>query len=170
MIKRGDLRVPARHLQGQRGDGGRQQAFETQGTALLLRECRALVEARIAQQIVTGGRRRCGPVHGWLDRRLWLAGHLRLPEGSTGRDSCPTASPRQARIYLARSAKRWIGSGARSPNREASCMHVIEAARHHNSDQCIPSEVDGKSARRAAASRQEAASGPVGRGKRKTAP
>src|SRR5258708_3146963 len=77
VLEGGDLGVPARHLQRHRGNGRRQQAFETQGAALRLGESGAFVEARIAQQIVAGGmsRHRCGR----LDRsvRRHLKGSIR---------------------------------------------------------------------------------------------
>jgi hypothetical protein len=40
--------VPTRHLQRQRGHGGRKQAFETEGVAFRVDERGAFVEARIA--------------------------------------------------------------------------------------------------------------------------
>jgi len=45
VLKGGDFGVPARHLQRHRDDGGRQQAFETEGAALRLGESGAFVEA-----------------------------------------------------------------------------------------------------------------------------
>jgi hypothetical protein len=70
VVKRGDLGVSARHLQLQRGHGGRQQAFETAGAALRLGERRPLVEARIAQQLIPAGvfRRLCRHLAGSV---LW---------------------------------------------------------------------------------------------------
>src|SRR5262245_38815463 len=62
MIKRGDLRVAACNLQRHRRNGGREQAFEAQGAALLLGEGGPLVQARIAQQVIAGGMGRRGHV------------------------------------------------------------------------------------------------------------
>ncbi len=48
---------PPRHLLVQRGDARRQQAVQFEGVALLLGERGALVEQRIAQELVAGERR-----------------------------------------------------------------------------------------------------------------
>jgi len=53
-IEIGDLGVPARYLQFDVGDGGRQQAFETIRAALRGSECRPLVQTRVMQDLVAG--------------------------------------------------------------------------------------------------------------------
>src|SRR5260221_8042106 len=54
VLETGDLIVSARDLQLKRKHGRRQQTFETESTALCLRECGTFVETRVVQPIVTG--------------------------------------------------------------------------------------------------------------------
>ena len=70
VLKVGDLGVPARHLQCERGHGRRQQAFEPPRAALRLGERRSFVEARITKQIVTGRMRRSGHLNYSVRRGL----------------------------------------------------------------------------------------------------
>ena len=98
VVKTGDLGVPARHLQLDRGDGGGQQTFETPGAPLGFGERGALVEPRIVQQRIASSvwRLGCGRLQFCLRSHLdcsTLSGSDRSPGSGRTR-------PRSAIISL----------------------------------------------------------------------
>ena len=114
VIEIGDLGVPARHLQLHRGHGRRQQTFETPGTSLGLREGGPFVQARVAQQIVTG---RVLPR--WGGRSHWF-GHLIVPLAVVPRESSNRTRPLPHVATWAAAAKRVSAAYANSSSQAAS--------------------------------------------------
>ena len=72
VVEIGDLGMPARDLQFDRGDGGRQQAFEAVGAALHFGERRALVQTRVMKKLVSGSVIRCCSGHYHSPMRAWF--------------------------------------------------------------------------------------------------